>query len=929
MGGRCRKQAMLTRVAFFLSWATPLIAMGPTAPEPPSGVVFYVAVDGNDGWSGALPAANRGKTDGPFASMGRARDAIRARKGCAGTRPEQVTVLLRGGRHVLQQGLEFGPEDSGTPGMPVTYGAYGEERPVISGGAAIKGWRRHDERLWSADVPWVRESGRPFFQLFVNGARRIRSRAPNEGSYFYTRRLKLDDGRHPQCLGMTYSEGDIGAWAEGDDPAIVLFHNWVNSYNRIGRIDRGARRVTFARPAGIFFLGPKVRYYVEGIFDAMDAPGEWHLDALKGVVYYYPIPGEDMALAEVIAPRVPSPIVAIKGDPSPGRGVEHLVFRGLSFQHADADISPGYPHSVQGAHTQKGSLFAKGLRHSVIEGCEFTRLGEHGISLGEACASNAVRECHFHDLGGGGVYLSEGSPTRTNDTCLTAHNRVENNFIHDGGHIFRAGCGVFLGGGASYNRVAHNEICDLSWMGVHLGWSWTGRAPAHTHHNEIAYNHIHHIGNGVLNDIGGIYTLGVSPGTVLHHNLIHDVTRFERGREGYGGWGIYLDAGSSEIRVEDNVVYDTRDGGLHVHNYGHPYGDVVANNIFAFSGDAQLIRNADHEPDGNHVHLERNIVYGRNEKMLGGSNWKDGSKFTAERNCYWSETKAPPDFNGKTFAEWRQQGRDREGIVADPGFADAARRDFRLRPDSPARMLGFRPIDIGGAGLEGPRAWRDLPRGITHRTVERPPASALDEGGPVVEDFEDYDVGECPAKGLPKEGGTGVVVTDESPAQGARCAKFIDAAGATAWKPHWFVDRKAGSGKVRMRCAVKMDAGQPAMIDLEIRDWHGGSRSDGRYLTGPHVRFLPDGTVQASGALAWCVIGSCEPGRWSRVEIEFEEGEGKAKTYSVTLAPDGGGAIARDGLPFRDAEFKLCTWCGFSGAEARAGRFFVDDLRLE
>ena len=193
----------------------------------------------------------------------------------------------------------------------------------------------------------------------------------------------------------------------------------------------------------------------------------------------------------------------------------------------------------------------------------------------------------------------------------------------------------------------------------------------------------------MLNDIGGIYTLGVSPGTVLHHNRIHDVTRFERGREGYGGWGIYLDAGSSEIVVENNVVYNTRDGGLHLHCHTYPYGNTVRNNVFAYSEEGQLMRNANHEPDTNHAHLERNIVYNANPRMLWGSNWKDGSKFTADRNCYWSEAAPSPDFDGRSLAEWQKGGRDQSSIVADPRFVNAKEYDFRLQPDSPALKLGF------------------------------------------------------------------------------------------------------------------------------------------------------------------------------------------------------------------------------------------------
>lgn len=874
---------------------------------------FHVSPAGND--------VNPGTKAKPFATLERAREAVCKLK--AQSSKLNIEVVLRGGRYELAKPLEFTAADSGTKERPVVWRAYGNEKPVVSGGTRVTGWRRHDGKLWVTDVPWVRERGHPFCQLFVNGHRRTRARMPNEGSYFYTKRLRLTNGAHPQCLGMTYQANDLAALRDTATATIVLFHNWVNSFNRIGALERERRRVMFARPAGIFFLGPEVRYYVEGVFEALDAPGEWHLDAAKGLLCYRPLAGEDMNRAEVIAPRLATTLVTFRGAPETGPFVEHLVFRGIAFQHSDANLGRDYPHSVQGAHTQRGALFATGLRHAVVENCEFTRLGEHGISLREGCVSNIVRQCHFHDLGGGGVYLSEGAPPKTNDWYLTAHNVVDNNFIHDGGKLFRAGCGVFLGGSASYNRITHNEICDLSWMGVHLGWSWTGRAKAYTHHNEVAWNHIHHIGNGVLNDIGGIYTLGVSTGTALHHNHIHHVTRFERGQEGYGGWGIYLDAGSSEIRVEHNVVHDTRDGGLHLHNHSHPYGNVVANNIFACSDEGQLMRNANDEPDTNHVHLERNIVHNSNPRMLWGGNWKDGSKFTADRNCYWSETTAAPDFLKRSFAEWQKGGRDQNSIVADPLFVNAKKRDFRLRPDSPALKLGFQPIDISAAGLHGAAAWRAMPRRVAHRAVERaaspPPKTTF------ADNFEDYDAGENPPGAVPKEGGAEAAVTDREPASGQRCLRFADAAGATAWKPHWCAQRTAGSGKVRMRCCVKNDAAQPATFDLEFRDWLGGSQPGDRYLTGPHIRFQPDGTVQAGGA----PVGKCKPGEWLRVEVEFEEGDAKPKTYTLRLTSADGSTVAKDGLPFRNPAFKLCTWFGFSGTDTKTAVFYVDDVQLE
>jgi len=898
-----------SRLAFSRILAAAAVAISLAGAEAAD---LYVAPDGND--------AHPGTKEQPFASLERARDAAREAK-AAGA----VTVNVRGGRYELARPLEFTAADSGTKEQPVTWRASDDEQPVVSGGTVVAGWRRHDDTLWAADVPWVRERGRPFYQLFVNGQRRVRARMPNEGSSFYTRRLQLNTDAQRLCLGMTYRESDLAPLHDTAGATVVLFHNWVNSFNRIGQVDRDRHHIEFARPAGVFFLSREARYYVEGVREALDAPGEWHLDADQGTLYYHPLPGEEMERAEVIAPRVPTPLVTFRGTAETGPFVEHLVFRGLSFQHADADLGPDYPHSMQGAHTQRGALFATGLRHTAFEGCEFTRLGEHGISLREGCVGNVIRQCHFHDLGGGGVYLSEGRPANTAAGFLTAHNVVDNNFIHDGGKLFRAACGVFLGGSASFNRIMHNEICDFSWTGVHLGWSWTGREPTSTHHNEVAWNHIHRIGNGVLCDIGGIYTLGVSPGTVLHHNRIHDISRFERGNEGYGGWGIYLDAGSSEIVVENNVVYDTRDGGLHVHCAGHPHGNTVRNNVFASSRAGQLMRNNTDEPDTNHVHFERNIVANANPRMLGGGNWADGSKFTADYNCYWSEA-GPPDFDGRWLAEWQKAGRDLHSIVADPRFVNPREHDFRVQPDSPALALGFVPIEIEGAGLCGPDDWRSLPRGITPRAVERATAQPT-----LVETFEDYDVGETPLEVADKEGAAEAVVTDREPATGTRCLRFVDAAEAAVWNPHWAVERTPASGTVRMQCALKNDLEQPATIGLEFRDWAGGSKLEGRYFIGPSLRFTADGTVQAAtpGAASWMTVGRYDLGRWLRVEVEFEEGAGKPKTYTLRLTGPDGATATREGLPFSQPEFDACTWCGFVGIDAQPAVFYVDDIRLE
>ncbi|MHB1462939.1 MAG: right-handed parallel beta-helix repeat-containing protein [Armatimonadota bacterium] len=881
---------------------------------PAGAVEFHVAPGGSDSADGSKAH--------PVATMAGARDAVRAWR-ARSTTPETVTVWLHTGGYRLTEPVVFTPQDSGTLEHPVIYRSVPGAKAVISGGRFVQNWRRQGKQLWVADVPWAKPLTAPFTQHFVNGKRRVRARTPNDGKYLYTRRLLYDDRNnpYPQCDGLTFNEGDLKPWDQDEDALICLFHNWVNSYNRVGKADWTRHRLDFARPAGIFFLSPNVRYYVENLRSALDAPGEWYLDHKAGLLYYYPVPGENMAKAEVIAPVVKQTLLELRGVPESGNYVQNLQFRDLSFQHTDAELSPGYRHSVQGAETQRGAIVARGARNCVIDECEFTRLGEHGVSLLEGCSGNTVSRCRISDTGGGGIYLSEAGPANTAEWFLTAHNTIDNNFIHDGGKVFRAGCGVFLGGSASYNRITHNEICDLSWMGVHMGWSWTAKNPAYTHHNEIAYNHIHHIGNGVLNDIGGIYTLGVSAGTVIHHNLIHDITRFERGEEGYGGWGIYLDAASSEIRVENNVVYNTRDGGLHLHSFGYPYGDEIVNNVFAYAGAGQLVRNNTEETESSHAVLEHNIVYNSNGRMFDGDNWTAKGKFSADYNCYFSEKTTSPDFYGLNFAGWQATGRDTHSLVADPWFMNARKHDFRLKPNSPALKLGIQPIDLSTVGLYGDAAWTKLPTKISHQAVEKGPKPDPNTQGLLQYDFEEYDSGDIPDGAVPPDGATSCSVTDESPASGAYCLKFVDGPSQDVWKPHWFIKRIPMKGAVHLQAKLRNDPLHPVVVELELRDWPG--MIGAKYATGPYLRLMPDGTVQASDGGVMKPIGHCSSGEWLTVNVRFSEGKGRANSYSVTLGPDGASV---SGLKFVSEGFTNFNWLGVMGTDKQPGAFYLDDV---
>ncbi len=200
--------------------------------------------------------------------------------------------------------------------------------------------------------------------------------------------------------------------------------------------------------------------------------------------------------------------------------------------------------------------------------------------------------------------------------------------------------------------------------------------------------------------MGCIYTLGISPGTVVHDNHFHDVVSYD-----YGGWGLYTDEGSTGIEMYNNLVYRCSRGGFHQH-YGRE--NRIRNNIFALGGEHQLQRTRTEE----HIsfYFEHNLVYWDNDSPLLGSNWND-NHFVMDSNLYWHAGK-PVVFPGDlTLEQWRKErGQDQHSLIVDPGFANPQQGDFSLPADSPAKDVGFQPFDSSQAGRQTPVVLtRDLP----------------------------------------------------------------------------------------------------------------------------------------------------------------------------------------------------------------------------
>lgn len=671
---------------------------------------LYVSTTGRDAWSGRLPEPNEDGTDGPFATLDRARrEARELRTSARLTAP--LTVRLRDGVYRLSQPLAFGVDDS----APVTYAAYPGETPILDGGELLGGWRTETvagRPAWVTDLPDVAAGRWSFRELYVNGERRSRARWPKEGYCWIESapRTPLTAGLFDGDDQFVAAPGDLAALGRVDDVDVVLLHYWIEEHLPLATYDPETRLATTRYPSTFSlkddFKPRYARYYVENARETLSEPGEWYLDRQAGTLTYLPLDSETMDTTEVVAPRV-TQLVRIVGEPDRERFAEHLRFVGLTFQHTDHQLpSEGgdihahpdrrWINAPQGAANIPGAIYLEGARYCAFEDCVIRNVGQYGIQLADGCFSNRVVGCELHDLGAGGVHLN-GSDAAGPRSRRTGLNRITDNHLHHGGRIFHSAVGI-LSRHSFGNQFSHNHIHDFFYSGISCGWVW-GYAENVSRDNRIEHNHIHSLGHGVLSDMGGIYTLGVQPGTVLRGNLIHDVRRHN-----YGGWAIYPDEGSSHLVIENNICYGTDSQVFHQH-YGRE--NTIRNNIFAF-GEEALAAQSRATPDAKALTFECNLwlTSGSPVFTLGRSARLSDRNHRSESNLYWDVTGASPKFRGMTadgeqdldLAGWQALGHDLHGVVADPKFADPEHGDFTLADDSPALALGFEPIDLSHVG---------------------------------------------------------------------------------------------------------------------------------------------------------------------------------------------------------------------------------------
>jgi hypothetical protein len=874
-------------------------------------LVFYAAPNGNDHWSGRFKVPSANHKDGPFATFTGALATLQHER-AEGMLNGRVTVYFRQGTYSISKSIHLTPADSGTVSAPVTFSAYPGEIPTISGGKDITGWKKGAGGIWFARLPQSLQAWN-FQQLFINGKRRTRAHLPASGFYRMAgpappeadavSHASVDRGR----TAFLYQRDDFRQWPDMQDAQVVVYHSWETSRLRIKSIDDVNHIVTFTGPAAWPFgtWEHDQRYTIDNIREGLTRPGEWYLDRKSGVVEYIPYPGEDPRKESVIAPVTQS-LLQFEGHPKSGEQIEYIRVTGFHLEYADWSLEPEGHSDPQAVVSVPAVIMADGLAHCSLDHCEIAHIGSNAIWLGKGCKYNVIQQNLIHDMGVGGVKIGEASrPDDPSDSI--SYNRVNNNQIYDGGYVYPAGVGVWVAQ-SDHNVISHNDIHDLNYDGISIGWNWDD-APNDTTNNLIEYNRIYRVMRGKLSDGGGIYCLGASPGSVIRYNQIYDVFPYPNPPF---AWGIYLDATTSGYTVAGNIVYDTLSGCLMAHNGAHE--NTVTNNIFADSATALIwpfIPNT-------HNSFTHNICFVKQgDLFLSWSVPALQSQF--DNNLYYAVKGAAINFWGHTLSNWQSQSEDVHSVISNPEFINEAKFDFQLSPRSPAWKHGFQRIPYAEIGLYGDKKWVHSADKYHTLPGKLPPLPAKPKPGPIEDGFEQSPIGASPklAAVIGEANGASIRVTDEIACKGNHSLKFTCVPGlAHSWEPYMQYSPNYTKGVAQLDFDIRLEQGAKAF--MEWRD------SKSPYLVGPSIQ-LRDDNLFVNGA----AIMPISDGKWYHISITCPLGILANGHYDMVVTPIDSPAIRFMNLADGSPEFSSLEWLGFVCLSANNAVFYLDDVSLK
>ena len=530
-----------------------------------------------------------------------------------------ITIYVEGGTYAFHEPVFIRPEDSGTKESPTIIRSVGDEKVILSGGISIKGWKKQG-KVWVADVPAF--NGRPldFRQLWVNGKKAVRARDVEDFEKM-NRICSVDEKNEilyvpaVSIRRLIDNKGNLKAkYAE-----MVLHQMWCVANLRIRSVEvqgdsaairfhQPESRIQFEHPwprPMVTTDGHNSAFYLTNARELQDVPGEWYHDIDARKVYYYPREGEKMQEAEVIVPAVET-LVRVEG--TLDRPVCHIRFEKITFSYttwmrpsekghvplqAGMYLTDGYRIDPKMQRNYLNHLLDNqgwlgrpaaavrvvAARQIDFERCRFEHLGSTGLDYEEAVQGGVVRGCLFLDIAGNGLLVGSFSPA-AHETHLPydpadrrevcTQQQINNCYFTEIGNE-DWGCLAIAAGYVGDVNIEHNEISEVPYSGISLGWGWTQTVNC-MRNNRVHANLIHHYAKHMY-DVAGIYTLGSQPKSYVTENCVHSIYKPGYVHDPNHWFYLYTDEGSSFITVRDNWT----EGEKYLQNANGP-GNVWENN---------------------------------------------------------------------------------------------------------------------------------------------------------------------------------------------------------------------------------------------------------------------------------------------------------------------------------------------------------------
>ncbi len=637
---------------------------------------IFVSENGDD--------SAEGKIDSPLATVAAAKA-----KADSLSVDAPVTIWFREGIYSFSETLYFKEGDKSN----VTFRAYNGEDVMFTSGEAITGF---SECEVNGVKTFSKEIDGNFNILFNSETTLQRTRYPESGYLFVAQDSPELVGEynhtemHNGFTGMVAKEGDFKDFYNSEDVIIRILHYWKDEMLTVKSFDESTNTVMFSRLSSMsVYEGHK--YFLENVFETLNAPGEWYLDKKENVLYYIPFENESPDTLTLWGSELET-MISIDG--VDGIAFEDIKFRGNGFNIPLNNTGRDFTQAAFDATPCIAVINSKNFR---MTHCEFKDIAACAIYMGQNVQNASVKYCYFENIGAHAVFI-RGENLPIENENVTRNIEIKDNHIYKFGRVFYNAVGILVIHANSVD-VCHNEIHDGFYTAISVGWVW-GFAYSVTYNNKICDNLIYDIGQGWLSDMGGIYTLGIQKGTEITGNVIYNVAA-DPLEGGYGGWGIYLDEGSSHILVKNNLVFDCGSQGFHQH-YGE--NNLITNNIFALNRDGQFT--VTRNEGRTELILTGNILVGDKQPMYAKA---ERGKFVDNKNLYWDYTLLSSVVSAK-YDGWYVEdlytvnvmellGYMHNAVYMDPLFKDAQNFDFTLPVDSKAcEEIGFAPFDYSTAG---------------------------------------------------------------------------------------------------------------------------------------------------------------------------------------------------------------------------------------